>query len=290
MRVLPQHRALETRARRHHAARAHDAVGPHARARLDHRVLADEARPLEHRAAIHPRAGHTQHAARPAIHAQIDAAVHRVDMRLQIGRHVADIAPVAAHRPGAQPVPPLEQLREQIAAEIIGRLFGNHVQHLRLKDVYARVDRVGKHLAPARLFDKALHASVRIGDDHAVLERIFDVLYDDRSQRALPLMPLIRRREIAVGHAVAREHDERLVQKIARLTHAARRAERRFFYIVAHVHPEARAVAQPARNALGQIHQRRRGLAYAVALKQLQRVAQHRPVHQRHHGLGPTAR
>ena len=113
------------------------------------------------------------------------APVERVEVRLPELLEVPDVLPVAVeHVPVDRPAH-LEQQREQLLREVVRAVARDVPEHLGLEHVDARVDRVGEHLAPRRLFQEPLDAPVLVADDDAELERVVDRLEADRDRRAL---------------------------------------------------------------------------------------------------------
>ena len=294
MRPAHQHAVLDAGLARYVRVASNYAQLAHTGSGLYHRALADKAGRRNVRMFAHSRARHYYGArvvgrlpAQRLVHAA-HAAGQRVKVGLRVGGRIAYVAPVTAHHPAVHGPALAHRTGQQLAPEVVlpGRY---HLQHIGLHYVYARVHRIGKHLAPARLFDKAPHAPALVGLHHAVFQRHRHPLEHDGNVGRLAPVEFQRRRQVAVRQPVAREHAERLVQEPGCRLHPARRAQRRLFDMVPKLHAPARAVAEVVAYAVGHIAQRDRRASHAVALEQAQRIVHYGPVQHGHHGLGHIA-
>ena len=137
-------------------------------------------------------------------------AVEHVSVRLHVRLAAADVAPVAVEHASVQGVALLHQKREQVAREVEGRAFGHEVEHPRLDDVDAGVDRVREDLAPRGLLEEAFDAPVFVGDDHTELERIGHALERDGDRAALLAVEVDDLGQIEVRERVAGDDEEGL--------------------------------------------------------------------------------
>ena len=140
--------------------------------------------------------------------------VERVEVRLAVLVEVADVLPVAVADVAVDRPAHLEQQREELLREVVRPVGRDVLQHLRLEHVDAGVDRVGEHLPPRRLLEEALDAAVLVGDDDPELERVLDRLQPDRDRGALLLVELDDLAEVDVAERVARDDEERLVERV----------------------------------------------------------------------------
>ena len=217
--------------------------------------------------------------------AQAHALVEGIEVRLAKLLERADVLPVAVeHVPVDRPAH-LEEQREQLLREIERAVTRHMSEHLGLDDVDARVDRVGEHLAPGRLFQKPLHAPVLVADHDSELEWVVDGLEADRDRRALLTVPGDQRAEIDVAQRVARDDDERLVEPAARQSHRSGRAERLFLDGVLDLQPERFAVPEVRADRLRHERERDHDLLEPVRGQQLQNVLHAGLADDRHHRL-----
>ena len=101
-----------------------------------------------------------------------DLLVERVEVRLPVLVEVPDVLPVAVHRQPVDGPPHLEQQRKELLGEVERPVGRDVLEHLRLEDVDARVDRVREHLAPRGLLEEALDPALVVDDDDPELERV----------------------------------------------------------------------------------------------------------------------
>jgi len=181
--------------------------------------------------------------------------------------------------------PHLEQQREELLREVVGAVVGDVLQHLRLEDVDAGVDRVGEDLPPGGLLEEALDAPFLVGDDDAELERVFDRLEPDRHRRLVRAVRLDELCQADVAERVAGDDEERVVEPTGRALDGAGGAERRFLHRVADVDAERLAAAEVAADRLRQESDGDDHILEPVALEQLDDVLHARLADDRHHRL-----
>ena len=142
------------------------------------------------------------------------ALEHAAD-RLPVVGHLADIHPLEFHRQGVEGSPGCHQLGEQVGADIKRLVAGNEIQHLRLKDVDARVDHVAGGLIHLRLLLEGAHPAIVVGDHDAVAAHLVagDPFGDQAGEGAFGFMALHRFGEIEVDQGVPAEHDEGVVEE-----------------------------------------------------------------------------
>src|SRR4051794_34691243 len=224
----------------------------------------------------------------PDLHAadvQSHLLVERVEVRLAVLVEVPDVLPVAVADVAVDRAPHLEEQREELLREVVWPVRRDVAEHLGLEHVDAGVDRVGEDLAPRRLLEEALDAPVLVGDDDPELERVLDRLQADRHRRALFLVELDDLPEVDVAERVARDHEERLLEHVAREAHRAGGAERAFLDGVGDIEPERLAVAEVRADRLRQEGDRDDDLLEAVLAQQLEDVLHAGLPDNRHHRL-----
>ena len=199
-------------------------------------------------------------------------AVEHVAVGGQVLAEAADVLPVAVGDGAEERLAELEQLGEQLLAEVVGLAGGDVVEDLGLEHVDAGVDGVREHLAPGRLLEEALDPAFVVHHDDAELERVLDVLQDDRDHGAAALVLGHHGREVEVGEGVARDHDETLAEQLFGVLHAARRAQRHLLDRVVDVDAQRAAVAEVVADGLGQEGEGDHDVFDAVALEQLDDV------------------
>ncbi len=216
---------------------------------------------------------------------ELYALVERVEVRLAVLVEVADVLPVAVEDTAVDRPPHLQQEREKLLGEVV-RPVGRHVlQHLRLEDVDARVDRVGEDLAPRRLLEESLDAAVVVGDDDPELERILDRLQPDRHGRLLLLVERDELRQVDVAERISGDDEERVVEPARGEADRAGGAERRLLDRVADVDAERLSAPEVAPDRLRQERDRDDHVRHAMALQELDDVLHARLADDRHHRL-----
>ncbi len=259
---------------------------------VDEAVVAHDRRPGHHGGGVDLGTFGHEHAVGDleAGDADLDPPVEDVLVRPHVCGERADVLPVALQHRADQLLVGSEQRREHVAREVDGPLSGDVVEHLRLEDVDARVDRVGEHLTPRRLLQEPFDGAVVAGDHDAVLERVLHPHQADRRQRAVIAVSLDDGAEIDVGEHVAGDHEERVIELVHRVSHRPGGAERRLLGRVGHAHAELRAVTEVVPDVVRHERHRDDDLVDPMALQQVDDVLHHRPVHQREHGLGRVRR
>ena len=255
--------------------------------RRDSRVVAEIRGTLDRLEIVHVDAF-----AEPDVAAQADAGdvephflVERVEVRLPVLVEVADVLPVALEHAAVDRPPHLQQEREQLLREVVRTVGRDVAQHLRLEHVDAGVDRVREHLPPRRLLEKALDASVLVGDDDPELERVLDRLQADGDRRLLLAVELHETAEIDVTQRVAGDDEKGVVETAGGETHRSGGARWRFLDRVCEVHPERLARAEIAADRLRQECDRDDHVLEAVLLEQVDDVLHARLADDRHERL-----
>ena len=297
-RALDQRRSPDVRARVDHAVRrsrvlAQGHVRGQHRVRADGRlgedpaVVADERRPLHRAEVVQVDALADPHVPAQADprHVEANALVERVGVRLSVLLEVPDVLPVALEDVAVQRPSHLEQQREELLREVVGAVVRDVRQHLRLEDVDAGVDRVGEDLAPRRLLEEALDATVLVGDDDPELERVVDRLQADRHGGAALPVRREHRAQVDVAQRVTGDDEDRLVEPPRREPHRPGSAERRLLDRVRDVHPERLTVAEVRANRLRQERDGDDHVLEAVFLQQLDDVLHARLADDRDHRL-----
>ncbi len=230
---------------------------------------------------------HPDVAAQPdARRSQADLAVERVAVGLQVLLEAADVLPVAVADHAVERLVHVEQLGEQVVAEVVGLPLGDVVEDLGLDHVDAGVDRVGEDLAPARLLQEALDAALVVDDDHSELERVLHALEGDGDHRLALLVEVDHLGEVEVGERVAADDQEGVVEKVLGQPDGAGGARRRLLHRVVDVHAQAAAVAEVVADEPGQEGQGHDHFVDAVPLDQFEDVLDGGLVDDRHHRLG----
>ena len=221
----------------------------------------------------------------------LDLAVQQVAVGGEVLRQAADVLPVALGDVAVERRPHLEQLGEQLLAEVVLGVRRDVVEHLGLEHVDAGVDRVAEDLAPGRLLEKALDPPLFVDHHDAELERVLHALEGDGDHGAALLVERDDVLQVEVGERVAADDDERVVAELVLgQLDAAGGAGRSLLHRVLHAHAERGPVAEVVADDLGQEHERDDGLVDAVPLEQLHDVLHARLAAQRHHRLGLVAR
>ena len=140
----------------------------------DHRITADEGRSLDPggvgdgRSLIDPlrRPGSLS---RDLAH---HPALEGIPVGLKVALDAADVAPVTPSHRCPERVPAPQHLWKDVLRPVAGLTVGAVVENGRLNHIDPGVDLVAEHLAPRRLLQEALDATVGSGDHHPVLERI----------------------------------------------------------------------------------------------------------------------
>ena len=158
-------------------------------------------------------------------------------------------------------------------------------QDLRLEDVDARVDRVGEHLAPRGLLQESLDPPFVVTDDDAELEWVLHALEADRHRGAALLVEFDQRGEVDVAERVARDDEERVVERFRGQAHRARRAGRRLLDRVLHPDAEGVAVAEVCPDRLRHEREGHEHVVDPVQLQEGDDVLHARAADDRHHRL-----
>ena len=290
-------RSVDHGSRRARALAQRDAVRQH-RVRADRGVAGDPAVVADERGALDLLdVVHVGSLADPHVSAQPDAAdvqphrlVQGVEVRLPVLVEIADVLPVAVEHVPVDRAAHLEQEREELLREVVRPVGRDVLQHLRLEDVDAGVDRVGEHLPPRRLLEEPLDAAVVARHDDPELERVVDRLQPDRDRRSRLLVARDERAEVDVAERVAGDHEEGLVELGAREPDRAGRSERELLDRVLHVQAHRLAVAEVAADRLGQERERDHDVLEPVAAEELEDVLHARLADDRHHRLGLVRR
>src|SRR5660397_68893 len=98
-----------------------------------------------------------------------------VGLRPQVALVGADVLPVTVRDIAVQRGAGGQQRRKHVGGPVHDLPGGDRAQDVRLHDVDAGVDRVGKDLAPGRLLQEPFDPAVRPGDNDAELQRIGDL-------------------------------------------------------------------------------------------------------------------
>ena len=290
VRAAVDHRALHGRAGLDGDVGAEHGVRPDLGSVLDRRVGAEEGRPLDHvdRRQRHALAEPDVLLQAHAGHVDADEAVEHVLVRLAELLDRPDVLPVAmlGDDVAVERRALGEQLGEELLGEVVGLALRDAVEQLGLDHVHAGVDRVGEDLAPRRLLEEALDPALLVGDHDAELERVVDRLQRERRERAALAVERDDLAEIEVAERVARDHDERLGQVLARVLHRAGGAERLLLDRVLDAHAEGAAVPEVAADHLRHERERHHDVVDAVAMHELDDVLDARLAADRHHRLG----
>src|SRR5581483_2720008 len=281
-------RADDAAALAHRHARREHRVRPDLGAAGDPAVVAEVGRPLDgvEIVEVHPVPQPDVAADPNPGDVEPHALLERVEVRLAELVEVADVLPVALEDVPVDRPSHLEQQREELLREVVRPVGRDVLQHLRLEDVDARVDRVGEDLAPRRLLEEALDAAVLVGDDDPELERVLDRLEADRHGGALLPVRLDETRQVDVAERVAGDDEERVVEAARGEADRAGGAEWRLLDGVADVDAEALAVAEVAPDRLRQERDGDDHVLEAVQLEELDDVLHARLADDRNHRLG----
>ena len=165
---------------------------------------------------------------------------------------------------------------------LVGR---DMAQHLGLEHVDARVDRVREDLSPGRLLEEALDAALLVGDDDAELERIGDAFQADRHHGAPIAVEADQSTEVDVAEGIARDDEERLVERLLGQLDRAGRPGRGLLHRVADRHAVRLAVAEVAADRLRHEREGDDDVVEAVLAEQVEDVLHARLADDRNHRL-----
>jgi hypothetical protein len=216
-------------------------------------------------------------------------AFERVVVGLLVLFEVADVGPVRVDDVAAELGAVAQHLGEEILREVVVAPADHPLENARFEHVDAGVDRVGEHLAPRRLLEKARDAPIFIRDDHAELERVGDALQGDRDVVLFALVVFDQRGQVDVGERVARDHDKRFAgQQLVSHLHRTGGTERRVFDDVLHRYAEVGAAVEIRFDFVGEVVQRRDDLGDTVPPQQGDDMLHHRFAGDRSERLRPA--
>ena len=135
-----------------------------------------------------------------------------IAMHVHVALAAADVAPVAVSDDAVDRMAIRHQAREELGGEIERCTFRDVVEHPRLNDVDAGVDRIAEDLAPRRLLQEALDAASFVRDHNAEVERIGDPFERDSDRAALLLVIPHDFVKIDVGYRISGDDEERLIR------------------------------------------------------------------------------
>ncbi len=256
----------------------------------DHRVAADEGRPLDaggvrHRGAlVGPLGGPGPLPGDLAHH----PALEGIPIGLEVALDAADVAPVAPADRRPEGVLPPQHLREHVMGPVGGLPLEAVVEHRGLDDVEASVDLVAEDLAPGRLFQEALDPTVGGGDHHPVVEGIGDPRQHQGGLGAVVAMEGDHLGQVDVGERVAADHYEGLIQEARGILDAAGRAQGEVFDHILQLHPELGTVTEVVADAGPEVLQGDDHLGDAMAPQQPEHVLHAGPPDHRDQRLGTS--
>ena len=268
------------RAGAEHGQRADPGAG------LDARVLADVARRHDARPGVDVgRRGDVQILlAQHVGHRRVDGALEDIEVGLQVALGGADVAPVATVHVAVQRAR-LGQPREHAALDAEQAPSRDHLEHLVLQHVHARVDE-RRALPLARLLQEAGDAAVVTQLDEAVSPGILDRGQEDRAHAALAGVQRRERREVDVAQDVAVEHVETaVVELVGAVRDGSRRAQRFGLDGVVDVQTVAGAVADLRLDGCGKIAGGEDRALHAVPREIVEDVGDEGALDDRGHGL-----
>ena len=290
--VVVHHRPVDLGISQQSDVRAEHGVLAHPAAGLDRTPGADHARSLhlgigrhlgplpQPHSVVHPEPG--------------DVDRHLLVEDVFVGRQVrlerADVFPVTLHHRTEQRLAGLEQRGEHLTGEVDAAASRDEVEDRRFEHIDAGVDGVAEDLPPRRFFEESLDRAIVAGDDDAELERIVDGSEADGGHRMVLAMELEHLGEIDVGEHITRDDQERVVEVLACIAHAASGAQRHGLVGIADGDTELAAVAEVGLDVIGQERNRDHDLVEAVPGEQIDDVLHHRPVGDRQHRLGGVRR
>jgi len=269
-----------------------DGVREDLRPRFEAYVLAYDSRAFDVVERVQGRAlRHPDVAAQPDPgRGELHLAVERIPVGLQVLLQAADVLPVSLADDAVERLLHIEELGEQVVAEVVLLALGDVVEDLGLDHVYAGVDRVGEDLAPARLLQEALDPALVVDYHHAELQGVGDALQRDGDGGLPLLVEGDHAAEVEVGERIAAYDKERLVQEVLGQADGPGSPRRGLFHRVVDAHAEAAAVAEVVADQPGQESQGHDHFVDTVPLEQLQDVLDGGLVHHRHHRLGLVRR
>jgi hypothetical protein len=182
-----------------------------------------------------------------------------------------------------------EHGREDVLRPVGVRSFLDVLEDLRLDHIDAGVGVVAEDLAPRRLLEEALDVALVVRDDHAVLEWIGHRVEHDGRVRAALLVCAHHGGEIDVGEGVAADHEERVIEEMGGVAHAARGPERAVLDDVFDLHVELGSVAQAIADLGTEVGERHHDLGDAVYLEESKDVLEDRGAHDRDERFGKAA-
>src|SRR5262249_41185340 len=204
--------------------------------------------------------------------------VDQIFVGLKVALRRADVYPVTGPHVGVKLLVGREQGRKELVLERELLPRRNVVEHARLQDVDAGVDRLAGDLFGLRLLDEAARPAVRAGLDQAVRAGVLD--RDHRDGRHRLLFAVIRDElgDVDVGQDVAVEDYGSLVQALLRVFESPGGAHRRDLDDVANAQPKVLAGAENALDLIRLIRERKRDVFDLGLLEQLDLIKKKRTI------------
>ena len=196
--------------------------GGHARAVSDETGTLDPGRGIDVGVLAHPDSRPYLEAGQLYVHPPIED----VELGLQEGIDVPYVRPVGVGDVAEDRQPLVEHGRKELCGEVTRLPRRDEVQHVRLQDIDAGVDRVGENLPPRRLLEKTLDAAILAGHHDAELERVVHALEDERGGRFAGTVVVDDLGDVDVGQGVSGQHHEGTRKHVARAQNGARGAHR----------------------------------------------------------------
>src|SRR5262245_502486 len=269
-----QHRVLYPRAFLDDAVRAERRVddfdaGFEDATRIDHRARVDLDRLGVGLVYIQGRPRHVE---------RLQSPVDQILVGLQVAGRRADVYPVAGPSVGVKLLVGREQGGKELVLERELLPRRNVIEHARLQNIDAGVDRLAGDLFRLRLLDETPRTAVRAGLDQAVCAGVLD--RDRRYGRRRRLFAVIRDQlgDVDVGQNISVEDYGRLVQALLSVFVSPGGAHRRGLDHVANAQPQVLAGAENALYLVRLIRKRKRDVFDPGLFEQLELIKKKRAI------------
>ena len=218
----------------------------------------------------------------------LDAMVEHVPASAHVFTNIPHIGPIATSHVAVQGATRFQQLRKDVLAPICGHTLLYEVQHRGIDHIDAGVHRIRDHFAPRWFFKELGDSAVGIGDDYAIFQGVGYAIESQGGLGAFCLVVGDNLLQVDVGHGVAADDEERLIEKFLGILDTTRRTQGRFLNCVMDLHAQAATIPKIALDHFGHEVEGDHNFCDALALEKIQDVAHHRFGNQRDHRFGAT--
>src|SRR5215211_3361214 len=210
-----------------------------------------------------------------------------VVLGLAVGLERPDVRPVEVALVADEPLPVLQELREDVPGEVEEDVLGNVFQSPRFQDVDAGVGQRADRLLRVRLLLEPQDVPLAIHLDHPELRSVVDPMQRYGGQSAPLLVEGDELLDVHIRQGVARDDDEGVVEPLGEALDAAGRAPQLVFPAQVDLHAVGpRLLAVSLQQGVGQVVDVDVDLLYAVGGEKVEDVLDYGGVHDRSHGFG----